>query len=45
MDRQYLAQARVKTDLIRLQEKGIHGNGHLMMIEKNNLEVAGVVDE
>jgi pimeloyl-ACP methyl ester carboxylesterase len=41
----YLAQAGVRTELIRLQDKGIHGNGHMVMIEKNNLDIAHVVDE
>jgi pimeloyl-ACP methyl ester carboxylesterase len=41
----YLNQAGVKTEYIRLQDKGVHGNGHMVMIEKNNLEVAHVVDE
>ncbi len=41
----YLAQAGVKTEYIRLQDKGIHGNGHMVMIEKNNLDIAHVVDE
>jgi pimeloyl-ACP methyl ester carboxylesterase len=41
----YLNQAGVKTDYIRLQDKGIHGNGHMVMIEKNNLEIAHVIDE
>jgi len=41
----YLAQAGVKTEYIRLQDKGIHGNGHMVMIEKNNLDIAQVVDE
>jgi pimeloyl-ACP methyl ester carboxylesterase len=41
----YLAQAGVKTEHIRLQDKGIRGNGHMVMIEKNNLEIAHVVDE
>ena len=41
----YLNQAGVKTEYIRLQDKGIHGNGHMVMIEKNNLEIAHVVDE
>jgi pimeloyl-ACP methyl ester carboxylesterase len=40
---QYLTRAGVKNDLIRLGEHGIHGNGHMMMIEKNNLEVAHLV--
>jgi pimeloyl-ACP methyl ester carboxylesterase len=41
----YLNQAGVKTEYIRLQDKGVRGNGHMVMIEKNNLEVARVVDE
>jgi pimeloyl-ACP methyl ester carboxylesterase len=41
----YLNQAGVKTEYIRLQDKGIHGNGHMVMIEKNNLDIAHVVDE
>jgi pimeloyl-ACP methyl ester carboxylesterase len=41
----YLSQAGVKTDYIRLQDKGIHGNGHMVMIEKNNLDIAHVIDE
>ena len=40
----YLNQAGVKTDYIRLQDKGIHGNGHMVMIEKNNLDIARLVD-
>jgi hypothetical protein len=28
-----------------LQDKGIRGNGHMVMIEKNNLDIARVVDE
>jgi hypothetical protein len=41
----YLNQAGVKTELIRLQDKGIYGNGHMVMIEKNNLDIAHLVDE
>jgi pimeloyl-ACP methyl ester carboxylesterase len=41
----YLAQAGVKTELVRLQDKGIRGNGHMVMIEKNNLEIAKLIDE
>ena len=41
----YLNQAGVKTEHIRLQDRGIRGNGHLVMIEKNNLDIAAVVDE
>ena len=41
----YLNQAGVKTEYIRLQDKGLRGNGHMVMIEKNNLDVAKVVDD
>jgi pimeloyl-ACP methyl ester carboxylesterase len=41
----YLNQAGMKTEYIRLQDKGIHGNGHMVMIEKNNLDIARLVDE
>ena len=41
----YLNQAGVKTEFIRLQDKGIRGNGHVVMIEKNNLDIAHVLDE
>jgi pimeloyl-ACP methyl ester carboxylesterase len=40
----YLNQAGVKTEYIRLQDKGIFGNGHMVMIEKNNLDIARLVD-
>ncbi len=35
----YLKQAGVFAEEIRLADHGIHGNGHLMMGEKNNREV------
>jgi hypothetical protein len=41
----YLNQAGVKTEYIRLQDKGVRGNGHMVMIEKNNLDIAHVIDE
>src|SRR5690349_5601485 len=34
----YLKQAGVRAEEIRLADLGIHGNGHLMMGEKNNRE-------
>jgi pimeloyl-ACP methyl ester carboxylesterase len=40
---QFLAQAGVPNDEVRLADRGIHGNGHMMMWEKNNLEIAGVI--
>ena len=40
---QYLEQAGVRTTWIKLAEVGVYGNGHMMMLEKNNLEIAGVL--
>ena len=42
---QYLTQAGVANTFIRLADRGIAGNGHMMMIEKNNLKIAGVIAE
>lgn len=36
----FLAQAGVKNEFVRLPSMGIHGNGHMMMLEKNNLDIA-----
>jgi pimeloyl-ACP methyl ester carboxylesterase len=36
----FLAQAGVKNSFVRLADHGIRGNGHMMMLEKNNLEIA-----
>lgn len=36
----YLAQAGVESKFVRLEDVGITGNGHMMMIEKNNLDIA-----
>jgi hypothetical protein len=41
----YLNQAGMKVEWMPLQSKGIHGNGHMVMIEKNNLEIAKVIDD
>ena len=35
-----LEQSGVEHDFVRLENIGIHGNGHMMMLEKNNLEIA-----
>ena len=40
----FLAQAGVKHSYVRLPEIGIHGNGHMMMLEKNNLEIAAMLN-
>ena len=42
---QYLAQAGVKNSFIRLADRRIHGNGHMMMLEKNNLQIAAVIED
>lgn len=39
----WLNQAGVKTDYVRLEDAGIRGNGHMVMIEKNNLEIAALI--
>jgi pimeloyl-ACP methyl ester carboxylesterase len=36
----YLEQAGVENTFIRLEEWGIRGNGHMVMLEQNNLRVA-----
>jgi len=40
---QFLAQAGVKNTFIRLADRGIKGNGHMMMLEKNNLQIAALM--
>jgi pimeloyl-ACP methyl ester carboxylesterase len=40
----YLKQAGVKTDFVRLPDRGIHGNGHMMMLEKNSAQIAALID-
>lgn len=37
---QFLRQAGVEHDFVRLADVGIRGNGHMMMLEKNNLEIS-----
>jgi hypothetical protein len=39
----YLRQAGVKLTYIRLADIGIKGNSHVMMLEKNNKEIAAVL--
>jgi pimeloyl-ACP methyl ester carboxylesterase len=36
----WLAQAGVKNTFVRLADHGIRGNGHMMMLEENNLEIS-----
>ncbi len=40
---EYLTQAGVRHDFVRLPDRGIHGNGHMMMLEKNNLKIAAMI--
>jgi pimeloyl-ACP methyl ester carboxylesterase len=39
----YLQQAGVKPSFIRLADRGIRGNSHVLMLEKNNKESAAVI--
>ncbi|KAF8245377.1 alpha/beta-hydrolase [Wilcoxina mikolae CBS 423.85] len=41
----FLRQAGVKTEFMRLWERGQRGNGHLMFMEKNSKEVWKLVEE
>ncbi len=41
----YLEQAGVHVNWIKLSDVGIHGNGHMMMLEKNNMEIAAVMSK
>jgi pimeloyl-ACP methyl ester carboxylesterase len=40
----FLKQAGVAHDFVRLADVGIRGNGHMMMLEKNSLEIARYFD-
>jgi pimeloyl-ACP methyl ester carboxylesterase len=41
----YLTQAGVANTFIKLTDRGIHGNGHMMMLEKDSDDIAGVMRE
>jgi pimeloyl-ACP methyl ester carboxylesterase len=41
----FLRQAGADVRHLRLEEEGIHGNGHLMMGEKNSAEIAALLGE
>jgi pimeloyl-ACP methyl ester carboxylesterase len=41
----YLAQAGVKNTFMRLEEQGIRGNGHMVMLEKNSAQVAALLQK
>ena len=40
---QFLSQAGVENEHLRLETIGVHGNGHMMMLEKNNGEIAKIL--
>jgi pimeloyl-ACP methyl ester carboxylesterase len=40
----FLDQVGCQSTLLRLAEQGIHGNGHGMMMEKNNADVLAVIE-
>ena len=39
----YLQQAGVRPTWIKLADVGIRGNGHMMMLEKNNMQIAAAI--
>ena len=39
----FLRQAGVDHDFVRLADKGLKGNGHMVMLEKNNHAVADMM--
>jgi acetyl esterase/lipase len=41
----YLTQAGAKVTALHLGNHGIHGDAHMIMLEKNNLQVAGLIAE
>lgn len=41
----FLRQAGAKVDHIRLEDKGIHGNGHAMMLEENSDAIAQEIEQ
>lgn len=41
---EFLREAGVQTEHIRLEDYGINGNGHLLGVEKNNKEIQELID-
>jgi len=39
----YLHQAGVNASWLKLPDRGIHGNSHMMMVEKNNKQIAALI--
>lgn len=42
---QFLRQAGVDHTFVRLEDVGMRGNGHMMMLEKNNLDIARYLEQ
>ncbi|MWB79033.1 alpha/beta fold hydrolase [Pseudooceanicola sp. 216_PA32_1] len=40
----FLAQAGAEVAHLRLEQHGIHGNGHAMMLERNSREIAALIE-
>lgn len=40
----YLVQAGARAEHLRLEDHGVHGNGHAMMLETNSDDVAAVIE-
>jgi pimeloyl-ACP methyl ester carboxylesterase len=41
----FLAQAGCQVEHLRLEDKGVHGNGHALQLESNSDEVAAVIED
>jgi hypothetical protein len=39
----FLTQAGVQNTHLRLEKAGLHGNGHMMMLEQNSAAIAEVI--
>jgi pimeloyl-ACP methyl ester carboxylesterase len=39
----FLTQAGVRNTHLRLEKAGLHGNGHMMMLEQNSAAIAEVI--
>jgi pimeloyl-ACP methyl ester carboxylesterase len=40
----YLTQAGVRTDLVRMADHGLRGDGHMLMLEKHSAEAAKLIE-
>jgi hypothetical protein len=42
---QYLSAGGVDVDFVRLEDRGLHGNGHMLMLENNSAEIAALIGD